>query len=654
MINTEKLNEILNQYKSEFATRWEHEKYKWAAVKHFQKHWDIDAADFTTMFEKATEKAGNLLGAGQFWPRKMISVFSNKEPKTVRRMFRNLFDENKPLFSRITAFRDTAERLANDITPGQQSYQTANAITTYLWLHFPEKYYMYKYSASKPALAFLSGIEIKRGNDETNIKETFAWHDELNAIIKKDSALKQMLTNAIAGDKDLYPDKNMKLMTGDIEFFISQQQSKDNESDSATTSDTHYWFLVTNPKFWDAKTLAIGDTTFYTFYENDEKRKIFENYKMARPGDKMLIYQSHPQKHIIGLAQVSAIVPDKELHFTKTAELATPISLEELQAIPELSNIQGLKQRFRGSLFKLTQSEYNTILKLISDKNPNLIITETPTEDETTFMSDTQIKEIISLLRNKQNIILQGAPGVGKTFNAKKLARRLGATADTITTIQFHQSYTYEDLMMGYKPNANGGFDIRYGAFYNFCKRAASNPDTPFVFIIDEINRGNISKIFGELLMLIESKYRGKEHAQPLAYDCENTFYVPSNVYLIGMMNTADRSIAMLDYAMRRRFAFVTLEPAFDSAGFLAHQRELNNPRFNRLIDVIKKLNTEISADPSLGPGFCIGHSYFCDSNPDLSNIVKYEIIPTIQEYWFDNEEQSKYWTSELERALND
>ena len=172
-------------------------------------------------------------------------------------------------------------------------------------------------------------------------------------------------------------------------------------------------------------------------------------------------------------------------------------------------------------------------------------------------------------------------------------------------------------------------------------------------FIIDEINRGNLSKIFGELFMLIESDKRGQQ--MRLLYSDE-LFSVPENVYIIGMMNTADRSLAMLDYALRRRFAFVTINPAFYSDGFIKYQKSLANAKFNRLIDCVKELNAAIANDDALGEGFCIGHSYFCniqpDSQPDLSFIVEYEILPLISEYWFDDRPTVNKWADRLRGAI--
>ena len=253
--------------------------------------------------------------------------------------------------------------------------------------------------------------------------------------------------------------------------------------------------------------------------------------------------------------------------------------------------------------------------------------------------------------RNKKNIILQGAPGVGKTFAARRLAwSMMGEKDDSrIEFVQFHQNYSYEDFMMGYKP-VEDGFELKYGIFYRFCQKAANQPDKEFFFIIDEINRGNMSKIFGELLMLIEKDYRGTKAT--LAYN-GLSFSVPKNLYIIGMMNTADRSLAMIDYALRRRFSFFEVEPGFDSEGFIHYQNGLNNETLNELVDKVKDLNREISLDKSLGKGFCIGHSYFCGrdvcTEEWLHSIVDYDILPMLSEYWFDDANKLQRWENILQ-----
>ena len=217
--------------------------------------------------------------------------------------------------------------------------------------------------------------------------------------------------------------------------------------------------------------------------------------------------------------------------------------------------------------------------------------------------------------------------------------------------VQFHQNYSYENFVMGYKPNENGGFYLSYGIFHKFCQCASIDKERPYFFIIDEINRGNLSKIFGELLMLIESDYRDKPIQ--LSYNDE-TFAVPSNIYIIGMMNTADRSLAMIDYALRRRFSFFEMKPGFETEAFNNHISIWASTSLRKLITAIIDLNKVIADDDSLGSGFCIGHSYLCnfDNGYDLESIVEYDIIPMLREYWFDNDERYHQEAQKLRNSL--
>ena len=272
------------------------------------------------------------------------------------------------------------------------------------------------------------------------------------------------------------------------------------------------------------------------------------------------------------------------------------------------------------------------------------------------YMSEQDYETVVNVLKMKKNIFLQGAPGVGKTFTAKRLAYSIiGAkNPDRVQMIQFHQSYSYEDFIEGYRPTENG-FTIKKGSFYKFCKLAEDDDENDYFFIIDEINRGNLSKIFGELFMLIEKDKRGIE--LQLLYSDEN-FSVPPNVYIIGMMNTADRSLAMLDYALRRRFSFFTMKPGFNTIGFQTYQDSLKSDAFKKLISCIKQLNSKIAADISLGEGFCIGHSYFCGLTAKtatvrtLTSIIEYELIPLLKEYWFDEPEKIIDWSDRLRSTV--
>ncbi len=273
------------------------------------------------------------------------------------------------------------------------------------------------------------------------------------------------------------------------------------------------------------------------------------------------------------------------------------------------------------------------------------------------FMTEESYDTLVNLLTEKKNVILQGAPGVGKTFIAKRLAYSIIGNKDQnrVMMIQFHQSYSYEDFIEGLRPSKTGtNFEIRRGAFLDFCDRAREDDENNgYFFIIDEINRGNLSKIFGELFMLIEKDKRDNE--LQLLYSGDK-FSVPKNVYIIGMMNTADRSLALLDYALRRRFAFFEIKPGFDSEGFKKYSDSLNNQKFNKLIQCVERLNETIKEDDSLGEGFCIGHSYFCDkkdvNDKTLSSIVEYELIPLLKEYWFDDNDKVRDWTERLRNSI--
>ncbi len=952
MIDSNKLLPILDSYKAHFLEYWageSDEKYKWEAVYHFQKNWNIDAEDFDAMIRQALSKTYNLLASGYAYPRDMVFNFSKADAEATRSMFRRLFDESLDLSERIDAFQATSEELRVKYDDGtwKSHYQNTNAITTYLWLRYPDKYYIYKYETFR-ALAKEISLDYrpkKNGSIET-VLGGFKMYDEICEVIKTDTELVTMIKEAITSD--CYPDPELKTTTIDLGYYyfrhyLDEQSSvedesswypkdedyspelsvedweeliedstiftvnslsilkrikdyggaatckqlsvkygespnyynggswslaqrvakktgcpvmvKDNDNSKwwpilykgkkadkssdgayiwkirkelsealdkfdlsdiplyvdntptiwkishgsiseenrivfesrkvavmhgstrakagarisqgelflgqakkgdyfylcygnsvrllgqfiseqailnpemkdgwfereykviAKSKDTSpyqgehkwwspndnstfievepkdrelfeseilkpyfdftldklfsndnknvgHWWLTANPKIWSFAKINVGEEQNYTLYnENGNKRRIFQNFLDAKAGDIVIGYEANPVKKIVALGRITQENDGTAIYFEKTENLISPIDYLDLKACPELEKMEFFAQP-NGSLFKLTKGEFDFIMDIIRENNPlqqqDTVLQKYTKEDflNVVYMTEERYDVLEALLRNKKNIILQGAPGVGKTFAAKRLAYSMMGEIDEdrVKTIQFHQNYSYEDFIMGYRPNGSE-FILKQGVFYDFCMRASNQPDKDFFFIIDEINRGNMSKIFGELLMMIEKDYRGDKVT--LAYS-GMPFSVPENLYIIGMMNTADRSLAMIDYALRRRFSFFEMEPGFTSQGFTNYQEQFRNETFNALIEKIRALNKEIKEDKSLGRGFQIGHSYFCGREESgctdewMRSVVEFDILPMLSEYWFDEPDRLTKWENELRGVFDD
>ncbi len=951
MIDLEKLKAVLAGYKTYFPSHWQDEKYKWEAVKQFQSNWNPDAENFGEMFKTATDKTYNLLASGFAYPKDMIIKFAQADDEFVRRMFRDLFSENRDLAERVTAFQASAEEIRAKYDDGnwKQHYQTTNAISTYLWLMFPNKYYIYKYELYKDVAKELESDykPVRNGTTKTMLGG-FAMYDEICAVVQQDAELADMLRSALTDD--CYPDPELKIMTIDIGYYLSKffleekkaaedeakwepkdydpditvdewidmlndssvftlnslqimKRMKDyggqatctqlankygesanyynagsfklaqrvaektgctvmtsedgsnkwwpilymgkdaeatdagvftwrlrgelaealekidlsgvslyaetkptiwkishgtestgisdvhkklflernvvvvhsgtkakgvskvsqgklftetiknkdffylcygnriqllgqfttdeavenpdlkngwyerpyrlimktknttpydgakkwwtpndnsmcikiNEKDfglfeelilqpyfdmtvktlfSGTKEPSHYWWLTMNPKRERFTDMKFDEEQSYSLYnENGNKRKIWQNYLDAKVGDIVIGYEAAPVKKIVAIAEITQANDGEKLYFVKKEGLAAPIDHSVLEQYPELEKMEFFLQP-NGNLYKLTEDEYELIMDIVRKENPlvseSVAVMPYTKEDflNMVYMNKERYDVLVALLRNKMNVILQGAPGVGKTFVAKKLAyAMMGETDDTrIELIQFHQNYSYEDFIMGYRPDGVG-FKLSEGIFYRFCQKAANDPEKEYFFIIDEINRGNMSKIFGELLMLLEKEYRGTKAT--LAYS-GMPFFVPQNVYIIGMMNTADRSLALIDYALRRRFSFFEMEPGFHSDGFRKYQDTIKNETFNNLIQQITILNKDIAEDQSLGCGFQIGHSYFCGRDASnctadwMRSVVEFDILPMLSEYWFDEPQKLQRWEKNLRGVFDD
>jgi hypothetical protein len=425
---------------------------------------------------------------------------------------------------------------------------------------------------------------------------------------------------------------------------------------------------------------------------SEDGKDIYSNMTKAKPGD--VVFHLIDRNEISGISIVNGFADETFVCLPDTKWAGQPgyaISLKEYISLDPaikrdeifsyknelLKILDENKGLFYNKKLELNQGKYLTelptdlvqILSKIYDKSagkrlPHVHLDELENIKEEgvsnmtnepndfmggLFLTPSEFSEILDSLRNKKNLILQGPPGTGKSFVAKRLAYALLGSKDDsrVESIQFHQSYSYEDFMQGYRPKEEGeGFNLKDGVFYRFCKKASRDLTRNYVFIIDEINRGNLSKIFGEVMLLIENDKRGSEWGVSLTYSNEQSprFHIPPNLYILGMMNTADRSLAMVDYALRRRFAFKDVEPGIFNPQFSEYLQRMGieGTVVSKIQSKIGELNRRIETSSDLGAGFRIGHSFFvpsskiADSEAWYRSVIQNEIAPLLREYWFD------------------
>ena len=432
---------------------------------------------------------------------------------------------------------------------------------------------------------------------------------------------------------------------------------KDNSTPELTLG---YWWFNANIAVWDVESAMNGEEKVITSYnEKGYKRRIYRNFENAKKGDKIIAYVTAPNRYVATELTVQEELGTRDgvegIVVRKVGNLSKPVTHARIRYSDELSDLKPIKSPI-GTLFRLTAEEYETILGLADtaedDAHHNLPAYSIKDEMDKLFVDEDFVNKCINNLKRKKNIILQGPPGVGKSYIAKKLAWELIGRVDDrkIARVQFHQSFGYEEFIHGYRPTTKGGFALQQGIFLKFVYEAHADPGTPHVFIIDEINRGNLSRILGECMSTIEHDKRDEAHGVQLLHTAshEPKFWIPENLYIIGMMNTADRSISLVDYALRRRFAFIDLEPQFDKDKFTSLLKVGSDEEKTQIKNRFTSLNKNIANESRLGNKYRIGHSYFCTENglPEgktfnswYNEIIEHEIKPLLHSYLPDDQE---------------
>lgn len=410
---------------------------------------------------------------------------------------------------------------------------------------------------------------------------------------------------------------------------------------TVTDPSPSYWWLNCNPANVDITNLKVGDEIRVSaLNDQGQQRKVHEYFFQARPGDLVVGYETTLRKRVAALLEVIQSLPlDKnnvELVLRKIDDPANELHWNSLLEYRELAGAEPVRFNGIGSLSRLTKKEFEHIITLsglsesTADPDPPAPVVTAEEVAEKLFIDPEEIARWTTALNRKGQIIFYGPPGTGKTFTACEYALHLiGGGRGFIETVQFHPAYSYEDFMQGIRPAAMEDGTLSYrmteGVFMNFCRMAEECGDDPCVLILDEINRANLSRVFGELMYLIEYRDRSVRLAGN-----GREFRVPENVRIIGTMNTADRSIALVDHALRRRFAFIELRPEYD---VLRNWHRRNDTGFDAggLASVLQQLNVAIK-----DPHYEVGISFFLlhDVAGQIEHIWRMEIEPYLEEYF--------------------
>lgn len=630
------LQDILKQYLADLHKNWENERYKWEAVQWFQDHWDIDAAHFDSMFETATAKCANLLASAYFQPREMICRFAKAAPDETRLMFRNLFDETKLFEQRVNDFMNKAEALRQRYTPSDKNnYQNTNAISTYLWLRYPEKYLIFK-SGEYTSVAQKTGMDylIKRNGKTTEMVKGYKMYGELNQILKNSPEAKDAFAKLSKDDPSLYKDPELQTFTIDFGFWISRSYTSlekllhaNNEIKMDPFIEQARDLLMSKKNIilqgapgtgktynTAALALAIIDGTVPKDH-NDVMARYEELRDSGRIGFTTFHQSMDYEDFIEGIKPVHE---DKTVGyeiedgiFKKLCTNALENMINSKKSVSEIEQQTSYEKVFEDLVERIENDELDSLplktagktikIEGISDKGNIILKTDGSDKNVTYTVTFNRIKPILESIPDLASF--NAIPNINNTFR-----NLIGGC---------HSSSFWAILNYIYSNKPTEKVSVKE-------KIALQS----YVLIIDEINRANVSKVFGELITLIEKDKRiGAEHPVTLTlpYSKKDGFGVPKNIYIIGTMNTTDRSTGTLDYAIRRRFAFLTTP---------ARREVIKDETAARMFDDVKKfIENHKYANMDI-EDLMVGHSYFmADNHEELAMKIKYEVVPLIKEY---------------------
>lgn len=669
------IDDAIAKYTAAFDENIKKEAYKWEAVQWFQDHWDIDDLYMDSMIDFATDKTKNLLDTNNYYPRKMIRDLAKLNPDEVRQMFRDLYDESQDLETRVRTFKEKADKiLADNKNSGwNRHYQGTNAISTYLWLRYPDKYYIYKSTEYRNAIEKLGLDErVKQNGQASEMVKGFRIYDMLNERLRGNIPCKATIRKFLDASPDLYPDPELRTATFDFGFWISRYYESPENSLYLKKKITMTPFIAEAASLLRSKknlilqgapgtgktyntaalALAIIDGTvpekhddvmtryeelraqgrigFTTFHQSLDYEDFIEGIKPVHDGDTVRYdIEDGIFKRMCDAAKVAS-----EVVASGTGNL-----LEGMRDNPKIWKVslqntgdnELRRDCMKNGYIRIGWPDYGDFE--YSDEEMKGKNGRGPLK---AFMHDMEIGDIVVSCWSQEET---DAIGIvtgdyeykpkdehdlypryrsvrwifkGKTHNIKEIN---GGKYMVLATVYNLSSIALRDILNiieEYAPKKS---------------LAAENVEKPFVLIIDEINRGNVSKIFGELITLIEQDKRlGDRHPITLKLPySKKDFGVPQNFYIIGTMNTTDRSTGTIDYAIRRRFRFVTLP---------ANREVIENETARRIFDDVQRFIEKYKyADMDI-EDLMVGHSYFmADDEEELPAKIRYEVVPLLKEY---------------------
>lgn len=690
------IENAISNYISDFELHWANEKYnekyKWQAIKYFQDNWDIDAIDFASMLEKALAKTKNLLDSGRTFPKRMITYFATQAPETVRSMFAKLYDESLDLKDRITEFISSTQTLKEkyDPDPNKSHYQNANAVSVYLWLRYPDKYYIYKYNVYKNVDEKLNfGLDFRTGKLSQVIKG-YKMYDLLNKVLVSNQANFDFISKHFSEDSTVYPDPKFITATIDLGYYISRWMKSPKES-LKSPSVSHMNPFIQNAKsilenkkniilqgapgtgktyntaalalsIIDGKVPETHDEVMARYTQLCDERRIgFATFHQSMDYEDFIegIKPDHAGENIIYKVE-DGIFKQMCLSAKTASEVAASGTESLLAGLNENPTIWKVSLEGTGDNPTRRDCMENGHIRIGWAEYGDIDFTEdNPKVGDgkyvlRRFQNEMKIGDIVVSCWSANETdaigIITGdyeyRPEGGQLPRYRDVNWIVKNIRHDIKAINNNKRMTLGTV---YRLSTSLNDIIDVIKLYNPTQTSVvDNIEKPYVLIIDEINRGNVSKVFGELITLIEKDKRtGAEHpiTVTLPYS-KKPFGVPDNLYIIGTMNTTDRSTGTIDYALRRRFAFLTVP---------SEKKHIESETGKKLFDNVKEFIEKFRFADMDVEDLMVGHSYFmAEDDEDLKLKVQYEIIPLIKEYIKDGilrvnpAEQKKYFDAWL------